>query len=418
MPKDGDIKGWSVARADLASVERFGLGRRTDLDWLRVIAFGLLILFHVALVYAPFDWHIHSNHTADWMRLGIFVTGPWRLTLLFLISGAALRLMSRRKTAGEVLGARLKRLAPPALFGILVLVPPQAFIEASTKGWWTGDFFGWWLHEFTPQGLADGLPVNHVWFVLYIGLYSLLATALVALPRLAESLGRGVERVLLGPGLLVAPVAYLFVARQGLFLHYGISNHVTDDWYNHAVSLGAFMLGYLVVGRSSLWERLVQWRWASLAVAGVSLPVLVGLNLVPETVPEPWWTSLVFAADQWATIAAILGFGARHLSNRDGPLLRYLTQAVFPCYLAHQTILVGATWIMRGYNLPAPVEATSLTAITVVGCLATYEVVRRLNWLRPLFGLKPLARTELVAAKALRPSTSMGDRPGIRAEAA
>lgn len=418
MPKDGDIESWNAARAELASVERFGLGRRTDLDWLRVIAFGLLILFHVGLVYAPFDWHIHSHYTAEWMRLGIFVTGPWRLTLLFLISGAALRLMSRRKTAGEVLGARLKRLVPPALFGILVLVPPQAFIEASTKGWWSGDLCGWWLREFTPQGLAEGLPVNHVWFVLYIGLYSLLATALVALPRLTESLGRATGRALLGPGLLVAPVAYLFLARQGLFLHYGISNHVTDDWYNHAVSLGAFLLGYLVVGRNEVWTGLVRWRWASLAVAGVSLPLLVGLNVVPQFVPEAWWTSLAFAADQWATVAAILGFGARHLSNRDGPLLRYLTQAVFPCYLAHQTILVAATWMIRGYNLPAPLEAVSLTAITVAGCLATYEAVRRVNWLRPLFGLKFLAKAKHAATTPMRPATARGESAAMTAEAA
>lgn len=418
MPKDGDIKSWSAARAELASVERFGLGRRADLDWLRVIAFGLLILFHVGLVYAPFDWHIHSHYSADWLRLGIFVTGPWRLTLLFLISGAALRLMSRRKTAGEVLGARLKRLVPPALFGILVLVPPQAFIEASTKGWWGGDFLGWWLHEFTPQGLAEGLPVNHVWFVLYIGLYSLLATAFVAMPRLTDRLGRVVEGVLRGPGLLLAPVACLFLARQGLFLRYGISNHINDDWYNHAVSFGMFMLGFLMVGRVEVWAALARWRWASLGLAALSLPLLVALNIMPPTAPEPWWTSLAFAADQWATIAAILGFGAKHLSNRDGPLLRYLTQAVFPCYLAHQTILVAATWMIRGYNLPAPLEAGSLTAITVLGCLATYEVVRRVNWLRPLFGLKPLAMAKLAATRPLRPTAPAGERPAITAEAA
>ena len=57
--------------------ENLGLGRRTDLDWLRVIAFGLLILFHVGLVYAPYDWHIHSRHTVEWLREAILVTQPW-----------------------------------------------------------------------------------------------------------------------------------------------------------------------------------------------------------------------------------------------------------------------------------------------------------------------------------------------------
>ena len=417
MPKDGDIEQrWSGARADLRSVEQFGLGRRTDLDWLRVIAFGLLILFHVGLVYAPFDWHIHSRYTADWMRQGVLLTGPWRLTLLFLISGAALKLMSRRKSAKKVLRGRLARLIPPALFGILVLVPPQAFIEASTKGWWSGDFMGWWLHEFSREGLAEGVPVNHLWFVVYITAYSVIATALIAMPRLQARFGDMLARVLGGWRMLVLPVAYLAVARQGLFLHYGISNHISSDWYNHAVSFGAFLLGFLVVGRPGVWNTLVRSRWASAAVAAMSLPILMVLSSVPETTPEPWWTSLGFAADQWASIAAILGFGAKHLSNRDGPVLRYLTQAVFPCYLAHQTILVAAMWMMRGTDLPAPVEVTALLSVTIGGCLLAYEGVRRVSLLRPLFGLKPLPKLRLERPSI--PAPGAREAAEITAEAA
>ena len=44
--------------------------RRTDLDWVRVGAFGLLILYHVGLVYSPYDWHIRSTHTFGEMRQG------------------------------------------------------------------------------------------------------------------------------------------------------------------------------------------------------------------------------------------------------------------------------------------------------------------------------------------------------------
>ena len=76
--------------------------RRYDLDWIRVGAFGLLILYHVGLVYGVYDWHIHSAHTFEWMREAILVTNPWRLTLLFLVSGAALRFMTFRRTPREV----------------------------------------------------------------------------------------------------------------------------------------------------------------------------------------------------------------------------------------------------------------------------------------------------------------------------
>jgi len=408
------------ARAATAPLN-LGLGRRTDLDWLRVIAFGLLILFHAGLVYAPFDWHIHSRHTEGWLRQGILLTGPWRLTLLFFISGAALKLMSRKRSAGKVVAARLARLIPPALFGILVLVPPQAFIEAVDKGSWHEGFFAWWINEFSPQGIASGVPVNHLWFVLYILVYSVLTAALIAVPRVQAALASAVGHALSGLTLLAAPIAYLTLARQGLFLHYGISNHLSSDWYNHAVSFGAFFLGFLVVGQTGFWRAAIRWRWVSLIGAVLALPTLMVLQSAPATAPEPWLISLVFSIDQWASIVAILGFGALHLQNKDGRLLRYRTQAVFPCYLAHQTILVAAVWMVRPLNLPALVEAPLLVAVTIGGCFAVYETVRRINIIRPLWGLKPLARSKEAAAALIRPPAAAPgrkDAPRLTAEAA
>ena len=32
--------------------------RRYDLDWLRIIAFGLLILYHVGMFYVTWGWHV------------------------------------------------------------------------------------------------------------------------------------------------------------------------------------------------------------------------------------------------------------------------------------------------------------------------------------------------------------------------
>jgi len=117
--------------------------RRYDLDWIRVSAFGLLILYHVGLVYAPYDWHVHSAHTFEWMREGVLITNPWRLTLLFLVSGAALRFMTLRRTPGHVARARFERLGPPLALGVLLLVPIQSWIEAIDKGGWRRGFAAW-----------------------------------------------------------------------------------------------------------------------------------------------------------------------------------------------------------------------------------------------------------------------------------
>ncbi|MDB5457513.1 MAG: acetyltransferase, partial [Caulobacter sp.] len=100
-----------------------------------------------------------------------------------------------------------------------------------------------------------------------------------------------------------------------------------------------------------------------------------------------------YALDQWCAIAAILGFGARHL-NRDAPALRYLTLAVFPFYIVHQTLIVVAAHYLAPLNLPQGLEAAILVVGTFAGCFASFEIVRRVAWLRPLFGLKLQATPE------------------------
>ena len=84
----------------------------------------------------------------------------------------------------------------------------------------------------------------------------------------------------------------------------------------------------------------------------------------------------------------MLGF-ARHWIVDDSPARRYLTEAVFPYYIVHQTVIVGVAFALREAGLPAAVEAAIIIAVTVASCALSYEIIKRVQWLRPLFGLKP-----------------------------
>lgn len=366
--------------------------RRADIDWIRIAAFGVLILYHVGLVYAPWDWHVHSPHTLPALGLAALVTNPWRLTLLFMVSGIALRFMVRKTPPARAFGQRLSRLLPPLLFGVLVLVPPQSWIEAVEKGSFSGSLWAWWLSEFSPAGLRDGVPLNHVWFVLYITVYSLAALALASAPRIFGALEAGLAWLLSGGRLLLAPMIYLALLRLWVFPWAGLTNHITDDPYNHAMSLGVFLTGFLLALRDDVWTRFERMRWTALAIAAASLPALIYLSR-PIDQPPSTPANLAFAIYQWATICAVLGFGSRSLRGADGPALRYLTDAVFPCYLAHQTLLVIAAHVTKPWGLPAGVEAALLATFTLGGSLLVYEIVRRIPWIRPLWGLRPAQRT-------------------------
>lgn len=358
-------------------------------------AFGLLILYHVGLAYGPYDWHLHSAHTFEWIREAVLITNPWRLTLLFFVSGAALRFMSARRTPKEVMQSRFERLGPPLLFGIVVLVTIQSWLEAVEKAGWSDGYLLWLWHEFSPSGLMNGVPVNHLWFVLYIAAYSLAAVALMRRPDLIAKAEDFIDRRLTGPWVLILPMAYLVVIRILLFPLFGVTNFLAWDWYNHFLSLGAFLFGFVAARRDILWRELEKYRWHALGVAAVALPIMMLQVAHPGGgaflgVPR----AVVFGIDQWAVMAAILGFANRYLRNRGGPVLAYLTGAVFTCYLAHQTILVVALWFVRPLELPAAVEALSLCVITLGGSLAIYEIVKRTPLIGPIWGLKPRAPSE------------------------
>jgi glucans biosynthesis protein C len=96
-------------------------------------------------------------------------------------------------------------------------------------------------------------------------------------------------------------------------------------------------------------------------------------------------------SDQWSAIVAALGFGSLHFT-RDSAVLRTLTVAVFPFYIAHQTIIVVVGHHLKALHLHVIAEAALLIAATAIGCWVTFELVRRVDLLRPLFGLSPRPR--------------------------
>ena len=108
--------------------------RRYDLDALRIFAFTLLIFYHVGMFYVSWDWHVKSRFASTAIEPLMRLVNPWRLALLFIISGIAVRHMAERMEPLAFVKRRLLRLGLPLLFGILVIVPPQTFFQLLETG--------------------------------------------------------------------------------------------------------------------------------------------------------------------------------------------------------------------------------------------------------------------------------------------
>jgi glucan biosynthesis protein C len=373
--------------------------RRTDLDWLRIAAFGMLILFHVGMFYAPADWELKSTRLQPWLTVVLEWSAPWRLLLLFAVSGAATAFMLRRLDPVRLLRARSAYLLRPLLFAALVVVPPQVYFEVVAQYGFTGSFWSFLAYYYTGGFCHEGhchlMPHwEHMWFVAYLWIYTALLAVLLALWKgLPDRLDRLAHRLLAGPNLLVVPALALGLAHGSLGHFFPETHALTDDWYLHATFFAVFVFGFTCLGNREIMRGLEGLRWVALALAIVAYASRSGYawhyrdgSLIPLALKLPM--SFVYGLDQWAWFVAAFGFAHRWLVGRDGPLRRYLTEAVFPYYIVHQTALVVIAYEVARLRLPLALEAAAIVVGCVLSCALTFELVRRVHWLRPWFGLK------------------------------
>jgi surface polysaccharide O-acyltransferase-like enzyme len=387
--------------------------RRFDLDWVRIIAFMLLILYHVGMYYVTWDWHVKSPHASHAVEPLMQLTSPWRLSLLFLVSGVATAYLLARQGNTGFLGGRSFRLLIPLLFGMLVIVPPQSYLEVVEKLNYAGSFADFYrlyitgFHGFCRDADCLLLPTwNHLWFVAYLWVYTVILYAAVkSLPGSIRALRDFAERRLAGVGILLWPVVYLCAIRIVLAPRFPANHALMGDWYNHALYFGIFILGFALAGTRSPWRALERMRWPALG-AGILGWALISAYFgawadTAASPPQALMAAMrvVYGAEQWLAIAAVLGFARRHLSV-DNAARRYLTTAIFPVYILHQTVIVVTAHAFKASNFDPTVEGLMLVLVTAATCFLGYEAIRRIGPLRPLFGLarEPKVESRLQAA--------------------
>ncbi len=392
-------------------------GRRLDLDWIRIAAFGLLILYHVGMLYVSWNFHVKSAHRVAEIEPLMLALNPWRLALLFLVSGAASRFMLAKWRPGPFARARSVRLLLPLAFGMLVIVPPQSYLEVVEKYGYLGSFAEFYrqhylaLQTFDP-GNGQRTPLllptwNHLWFVAYLLVYTLLAALLARSPRMVARTERALAALVPGVWLLIAPALILAAFRLLLFPSFPSTHALVDDWYNHAVYGAVFAFGFLAARSQRIWADIVRLRWPALVVGLAAYGLILVCRDLPPSETVRSAQRLLYGFDQWSLIVAILGFGRRWLAGQDGPVRRYLTDAVFPYYIVHQTAIIMLAYWLKPTGLPGWLEAVAVVAGTAAVCAASYEVVRRVAWLRPLFGLQRQAdEGQAWAPKTLAPQNA------------
>lgn len=372
--------------------------RRYDLDWLRILAFAVLIFYHIGMLYVA-DWGFHykSQYQSETLQNFMLLINRWRLPLLFFISGVASRYLLEKYSLLYFAKARTWRLLLPLLFGVLVIVPPQLYVEMTAKADLQISYWNFYIAFFDldnplffdyKSGILPHMDVNHLWYLRELWCFSLLLLFIHPIQSLLK-----VDRVLdyigyqFGFGaILFLPILCLSFAAIWIFPD-------SDEGIRIARGFCFFLLGYLVWQRESWWQPILTYRRLTLGLSLASYVVLlcyyhfilllrteslVGIYAEIET--------FLLLANRWVWVLAILGYSYAYL-NKSSSALRYFSRAVYPSYLFHQSVLIVAAFLLTPLMLGFFLEAVWVTVITLIFCLVSYEIFKRINVIRPLVGI-------------------------------
>jgi len=358
------------------------LMRKYFIDNIRWLCILMLFPFHIFRIYNSFMEGFYVEGQDVILTTGFIVAmSPWFMPLLFVIAGISSSYALNKKTNGEYVKERIYKLFIPLIAGILVVVPAQTYFAERFHNGYTGGYLYQYVLFFTGPtdltGYRGGFTPAHLWFILY-----LFVISIVALPLMSAY--KNSKRKILPEKIpfWLLPLLFIFPMLMNPILNFGLS---VGEYF------AFFMLGYFILSRDSFVQKLDQYRYHLLIVCFVFMILsisawllqLFGIFELPQIAIR-----VLLSLYGWLAILTILGLGNHYLNFRN-KWTDYLSVSSFPVYIFHQTwiIVVAYFIILATYNIPLQMVLILLASSLLT--YATYELVRRIPYIRFLFGIKP-----------------------------
>ena len=343
--------------------------RRFDIDWLRVIAIGLLLIYHIAIGFQPwgvFIGFIQNNDSLEWIWYPMSMLNIWRIPLLFFVSGMGVYFAIQSRNWQELITERSRRILLPFIFGMLVIVPLHILL---------------W-QKYYLQDLHYVANPAHLWFLGNIFAYVIILSPIFFYLKKHPTgkFQKALDRIFSNPlGLVIFTIPFMAEAsimKPESFELYAMTYH--GFW----LGMIAFIAGFCIVYSGlSFWISVSSWRWVLLGLA----LILYSVRLIEFDLKGP---SYLMAIESNVWIFTVFGFGYKYL-NHPSKALTYLSQAAYPIYILHMIFLYLASALIFNTDISGSIKFLIVIIFTTGGCFISYEfIIRRIKLLRPFFGLK------------------------------
>jgi peptidoglycan/LPS O-acetylase OafA/YrhL len=349
--------------------------RKDYIDWLRNISILYLFPYHTARVFDALNPFYVKGAINSPSTILVHISF-WFMPLMFLLAGFSSFYALGKRSGVVYIKERFLRLFIPFVFGVIIIVPPQAYYAKLFHLNMRENYFVFIKKYFTDfsnwSEYAGGISPAHLWFIIFLFVISLAMLPLMKIIIRKQLKMKWMENSL--------SVFLAFAALAVLSLLPDISGK------NIFLYCGYFMLGFLLAANDKALENVEKYRKPFAAIT------LLGIAWI--------FTGDYIAADQagilfrfinyliyWGTLLAILGYGKRYL-NKSSKMLTYFNRASFPVYIIHQTVLVFA-----GYYVLRIIDHGIIAYVLIMGAafiltLLLYEIVSRIKPLKILFGMK------------------------------
>jgi peptidoglycan/LPS O-acetylase OafA/YrhL len=342
------------------------------------------------MIFNTWGWHIKNDKQYGGVLLNIMTfLHYWRMPLLFLISGAGTYFALGKRTSGQYLGERFKRLIIPFLIGVFTLVPVQVYLEKSSQYTSLLDFYPHMFDGIYPEG---NFSWHHLWFIVYLFVIALLISPFLTFFRSSRfsKFTRLVEKIVIKPFALNIVIIPLLLSQIVLRQFFEVDTHdLVSDWASMSFYIIFFMSGFILLPNRIIVEAVRKqkfWYLAeaiSVTIIMLKAPQLAGSERTAEIIRD---ISSIFVA--WTCGVTAIGFARQYL-NFDSRLRKLANEAIYPFYLLHQPVIVISGYFMVGWDIQVIWKVVFITLTSFTLTTACYWfIIRPVNLFRIIFGMK------------------------------
>jgi hypothetical protein len=349
--------------------------RKDYIDWLRNISILYLFPYHTVRIFDATN-SFYIKGVINTLSTNLVYISFWFMPLMFLLAGFSSFYALRKRSGGKYIKERFLRLFIPFIFGIIMIVPPQAYYAKAFHFNIQGNYFIFMKNYFTDfsnwSEYGGSISPAHLWFIMFLFIISLVMLPLMKFVIRRRFLMQWMENPMF--------LSMVFIGLAILSLLPDVSGK------NIFLYCGYFMAGFFLATNEVITEKIEKYR----NVFGVI--VFLGIaGIIMENYFIGKQSSVIFRFCHyfiyWITLLAILGYGKKHL-NKNSTVLTYFNKASFPIYILHQTILVIVGYYVLKIINHGIIPYILILSITFVLTIITYEIISKIKTLKMLFGIK------------------------------